>query len=280
MKGLNYIFAFSDYVEAIINANSNGHSEDEREAIANGLKRIEDVCIPCYDPATGEAVESPTFAHLVRLYAEGDKRAFIEGVRDEASELIAKIDNFINPSNENTPQGKYLGFCLNYANWLFTEAEQAIKGLAVNKNQEKPEQKPTISLNTVPRICLLNGCNWTEGTKKQLFDDLVQAKVILKTDTGEDYKIFKAFIFGDDINETKGRLMVRSQKAICEFVQVLSDKLNKQDFRINKWRTVVSWVCSPKGTSYAYTSIRQRDKALYNEIEQAIDKAINPKSGK
>lgn len=260
------LFKFAHYVEAITEAHVNGSIEAERTNGAKGLQWIEAVCVPDYDPATGGAVESRTFAELVRQHATtpGGEYAFIEAVERHAHAIMAEADKYLTTADENTPQGKYMKHCFDIAENIVWEAVEANERFSI-----QPADDTTGTQATQGRGCLLNRCNLKQETKKQLFDELVNAGVFSSRNKQKDLATFNAFVFGDHGATASDFLTADSRDKLHAFVDALTTvikRVSNTSARSGFWLTTAAWAKKSNGTKYNPTSLRQPTRDDFQEV--------------
>lgn len=270
------LFKFDRHVEAITEAHANGDIEAERAKGVEGIQWIEDACTPSYDPERGEAVESRTFADLVRQHANtpGGEYAFIEATERHARAIIIEADNFIDQSNENTPQGKYMRKCRDMAEVLIDEAEKTSQrfGIIQAESQTITSQEPY----TQGRKPMLGDCSKTlKKASAELFVNLVSARVFITRNQPEDLKTFKAFLYGEDAASVKGKLTVNDRTSLKAFIYALATAAKEHGAQyINTDENLQKWVIQKNGKPYTKDSLKSVDKQQRTDIKEAVKKAF------
>lgn len=274
------LFKFAHYVEAITEAHANGSTEAERANGAKGLQWIEAVCVPDYDPATGEAIESRTFAELVRQHATtpGGEYAFIEAVERHAHAIMAEADKYLTTADENTPQGKYMKHCFDIAENIVWEAEEANERFSIQPVEANEYITPDVKPCEVKRGPLLYECDIDKQSKAKLFLELVKCGVFVSNE-GTQKETFCAFVFGDNVTNNSSYLFVENKDKLTYTIKEIMAKANLNGIKVRRkaWETVRAWVRTSVGVKYNSTTSLRQAKNKYPEIAAAIKDAFNKK---
>lgn len=274
------LFKFAHYVEAITEAHANGSIEAERANGAKGLQWIETVCVPDYDPATGEAVESRTFAELVRQYATtpGGEYAFIEAVERHAHAIMAEADKYLTTADENTPQGKYMKHCFDIAENIVWEAVEANERFSIQPVEANEYIAPEVKPCEMKRGPLLYECDIDKQSKAKLFMELVKCGVFVSNE-GTQKDTFCAFVFGDNMTNNNSYLFAENKDKLTFAIKEITRLAGNNGIKVrrNIWKTVNAWVRTNTGSEYGNLVSLRQSKNRYPEIETAIKSIFSKK---